>query len=274
MKHPRFIITTLSAQDAELLIAMLVNAGVEAFEETKEGCIAYLFDETDIVAFESDLSELQSKYSFQYKKENLPRQNWNAIWEANFKAIQVNSFCGIRADFHPRMENIDYEIIINPKMAFGTGHHATTFMMISEMEKQLFQNAKVLDFGCGTGILSILASMMGAKNIDAVDIEQDAVENTLENCSINKIDNVEVIHGDLAAITGSGYDVILANINRNVILKTLPALYQKLKNNSILLISGILDVDLPLVQAKAEKIGFCVLNILNKGEWIYFELKK
>ena len=231
-------------QRSELLLAWLEDFPFDAFQESEAGLFAYLAAGADPDEVEARLAQLPDGIGTPYQKELLPSQNWNALWESNFNPVQVGEFCGIRATFHPPFRNVRHELVIQPKMAFGTGHHETTFMMVGLMENLPFQDREVFDFGCGTGILAILAAKLGAASVDAVDIEAAAVENTLENARVNQTsDQIKVFHGDLDAVPFRTYDFILANINRNVILGTLPALYQRLRDGGMLLISGILDAD-------------------------------
>lgn len=249
---------TIDAALREVLLAFLADLPFDAFEEGEEDLIAFCSTTVDVDQLEENLSNLAATFPFKYEKKIIPYQNWNAIWEENFNPIIVDTFCAIRADFHPSFPQVKHEILIHPKMAFGTGHHATTLMMIQMMRELQMEKAKVLDFGCGTGILAILASKMGALLIDAVDIEQPAFENTIENCQINDVDNVQVYFGGLDTILDNGYDIILANINRNVILSSLDTLYKKLKRSGVLLISGILIDDEVLVLEKIKSTGFTV----------------
>lgn len=258
----------------EILMAFLGELSFESFEETEQGFNAYLAESNHDDALKNRLSELQGTYKFSWLTEKIVPQNWNAVWEAGFQPIQVADFCGIRADFHEPIPEVKHELIINPKMAFGTGHHETTFMMIQRMAELEFTDKKVFDYGCGTGVLAILASRLGAKQIDAVDIEEPAYENTIENASINQVDNIDIFHGTLSAIQQTNFDIILANINRNVILESLPALYDKLNASGIVLISGILIEDQQLVINKALDSGFKLENKLEKGEWTCFDFRK
>ena len=171
-------------------------------------------------------------------------------------------------------DNIDHELLINPKMAFGTGHHETTFLMMQRMADINFQGKKVLDYGCGTGILAILASKLGANPIDAVDIEEPSYHNTIENAQFNKVENINSIWGTLDHITASNYDIILANINRHVILNSLETLFEKLTINGHLLLSGILEEDGDLVLAAAKNAGFYMYQKHQRGNWLCLWVRK
>lgn len=252
----------------EILIAFLGEMPFDTLEETENGLNAYLPAALYEEAIDQKIQELTHQFRFKWQKKHIPAQNWNALWESNFQPIQIGHFCGIRASFHPPFSKVKHEIIINPKMAFGTGHHETTFMMIQMMQPLNFKNAKVLDFGCGTGILSILASFMEAIMIDAVDIEEASYENTIENVQVNNAHNIHAYQGTLDAIIDSRYDFILANINRNVILKSLSTLYDKLDMRGCLLISGILKTDENVVTQQAKSIGFTLDEVIRKGEWV------
>ncbi len=273
MNFYRFRIA-INPDQAELLLAFLNELPFDSFQETDHYLDAYLPASADAGTAEAELIKLQHQFSFSYEKEEIAARNWNAEWEANFQPVLVDHFCNIRADFHPPAPNVKYELVINPKMAFGTGHHETTYMMIKMMQGLPFAGAKVLDYGCGTGILAILASKMGASIIDAVDIELEAYQNTLENTQINNVDNIQAIHGTLDNVLDSGYDIILANINRNVILDSLPALHQKLKRNGILLISGILQADVPILLTFMQDYRFTLDGKLEKGDWACLKLLK
>lgn len=251
----------------EILLAFLSTLAFDAFEEKKGEILAFCPANVSISELEEQLGNLHQQVPFKYEKQLIPYQNWNAVWEENFTPIIVDNFCGIRADFHPSITNVKYEIRINPKMAFGTGHHATTLMMIKMMKDLPFEKSKVLDFGAGTGILAILAAKMGALLLDAVDIEKPAYENAIENCQLNDVDAIQVYLGGLEVILDSGYDIILANINRNVILESLRPLYKKLKRSGILLISGILQEDEELVMNTAKNVGFTVDEKMRLDKW-------
>ena len=260
--------------DQEILLAYLTDLPFDTFEEKPYGIDAYIPSNHDLKHVEAGLKKLGEQFSFSIEKETIPSQNWNEVWESNFETIQVGNFCGIRADFHPPFEQVEHEIIINPKMAFGTGHHSTTYMVIQSMQKIDFEGLKVLDYGCGTGVLAILASMKGAKWVDAVDIEEASYENTLENCHTNAIQSVHTYHGTLEAVKDTGYDLILANINRNVILESFSALRNKLKTNGKLIISGILTNDEGVIRKEATKQDFQMVEKMERNNWICIILER
>lgn len=273
MNYWEYRITTEPRQ-VEMLLAFFSELPFDTFEETEWGFSAYLPEKENSSSVEAQLLEIQQQFPFEYEKIFIAYRNWNAEWEANFQPVKVDNFCGIRADFHAPMADVKYEIIINPKMAFGTGHHDTTYMMIQAMRSLAFKGAKVLDYGTGTGILAILASKMGASIIDAVDIEREAYDNTLENSQINNVDNIQVYHGTLDNILDSGYDFILANINRNIILDSLAVLAEKIKRNGVLLISGILKEDALIMETFADDFRFTVDERYYRGDWACLKLLK
>lgn len=261
------------AAHREIIMALLSEwLSFDSFEEKEEGFDAYLSEGVRPDQIEAQLGELAQQWGFSYENDRLPSKNWNEEWESAFQPVSVGDFCMLRADFHPADSKVKYDLVINPKMAFGTGHHETTFMMIKMMKDLHISDKKVLDYGCGTGVLAILASKMGAHEIDAVDIEQPAYENTIENAQINNVFNIHAIHGDLNAVLDNGYDLILANINRNVILHSLEPLRKKMHRNAVLVISGILKQDEELIQKAIRENRFTLVSRLEKGEWLCMKL--
>ena len=271
--HYQFQIST-AAEISELALAYLQELPFESFEETEDGWNAYIAAATLPDTFEDSLKQIQQKCPFTYQKVAIPDQNWNAIWESNFTPIIIDDFCGIRADFHAPITSVTHEIVINPKMAFGTGHHETTHMMIQQMSGLSFLNKKVLDYGTGTGILAILAARLGAKTIIGVEIEEPAVVNTLENLASNNTPDIQIIHGTLENISDKAYDIILANINRNVILNSLPTLYDKLNQDGLLLVSGFIKADFDLLVQKADQEGFKMVSHQQRNNWICIAFSK
>lgn len=266
--------TTTSPTQAELLVAFLSDFPFYTFSEEAQQLHAYIKAEDWSETLKSELNKIELIQDTPYDIQFLPYTNWNAVWESNFQPIKVPGFCGVRASFHPPFEQVKHEILIDPEMAFGTGHHETTFMMMQLMEHIDFTQKRVFDYGCGTGILAILADKMGAKLIDAVDIEKPAYENTLVNAQKNDTNNIQAIHGTLTQVLGTDFQIILANINRNVILSSLHSLNLKLTKDGLLLLSGILKVDFEKVKLAAEKEGFTYKKHLSKGEWVAILMQK
>jgi ribosomal protein L11 methyltransferase len=255
-------------ETADMLVAYLADEPFDTFEESEDGVNAYLPAHAAQDQTEVQLAGLQQQFEFTWEKTFIPGQNWNKIWESNFPPVIVGSFCAVRADFHEPAQGVEHELLINPKMAFGTGHHETTWQCIAAMEHLPLQGAKVLDYGCGTGVLAILAAKLGAAEVEAVDIEEESRRNTEENCTANGVSNVTVRCGTLADVQGRDFDGILANINRNVILDSLPALYGMLRPGGWLLVSGILHQDEPIVSENAAAAGFEKRNRTEKGNWL------
>ncbi len=272
--NPHLVYDIEAAEDVrDVLIAFLGELEVDSMQETDKGLIIYPSPGAEQDRLEQAMVLLQRKYPFRFSRRSVSPENWNALWEANFQPIRIGNFCGVRANFHYPFLDVQHEIVITPRMTFGTGHHETTYMMLEAMEKLDFSGAKVLDYGCGTGILAILAARMGATMVDAVDIEEEAYQNTLYNLQINDIDSVQVIHGTLEAVLDRGYRIILANINRNVLLASLDTLYDKLARPGFLLLSGLLEADGEELMAAARKLGFRVGALRQKGEWVCIGLE-
>ncbi|CAL1519944.1 50S ribosomal protein L11 methyltransferase [Chitinophaga sp. MM2321] len=253
-------------EQTDLLIAQLSAAGFEGFEEQPDLLIAYIpeADFNEVV-----LKDVLAPYGVAYTQETIQQVNWNALWESNFEPVQVDDFCGIRAAFHPPFSPTPtYEIVITPKMAFGTGHHATTSSMIKLMQGLSFTGKSVFDFGTGTGILAILAEMMGAAKLDAIDYDEWAVNNTMENIAANNTHKIRVWQADsLDAVTAT-YDIVLANINCNVLLHFMADMHRLLQPGGILLLSGILPSDEEQILAAAIPVGFSLQKKIEKDNWL------
>jgi ribosomal protein L11 methyltransferase len=240
---------TAPEADQEILISQLEELNAIGFEQTERLLIAY-FPENNFEAYE--IQELLKKYNFE--STTIEEQNWNAVWESNFQPVLVDDFCGIRADFHEPLPDVQFEIVITPKMSFGTGHHATTYMMIRQMRDLDFNGKTVFDFGTGTGVLAILAEKMGAGSIRAIDVDEWSIENAVENVGHNGCKRVEVALS--TALPEIMFDVVLANINRNVLLDYMKQLSSITKPGGILLLSGIMPSDVADIQQSARNEGF------------------
>jgi len=259
----------------ELLMYELGNIGFESFIETADGLSAYIqaksFNETFLneITFYNDLTLGTVEFTSQYIKD----QNWNEEWEKNFQPVLIGTKCYIRAPFH-KPKTVDYEIIIEPKMSFGTGHHETTSLMIEQMLSMDFDGKKVLDMGCGTGVLAIMASKLKALSVIAIDIDEWAYTNTIENCQLNNVSNVSAQIGDIDLISGKHFDIVLANINRNILLKQISHFAGTQATDGLLLLSGIYLEDLPMIQKCAEKFHYEYLSIIKKNNWIVVLFRK
>jgi len=255
-------------ETADILVAFLSDSPFDTFEETADGLNAYAPASASSQEIDALLLDLQGQFDFTWEHELILGQNWNELWESNFQPVIVGDFCAVRADFHETIPGVKWELVINPKMAFGTGHHETTWQCIAAIEHLPLAGAKVLDYGCGTGILAILASKQGASVVEAVDVESESYRNTVENSLANGVSNVTTRLGTLSNIEGSNFDGILANINRHVILESLPTLSNLLKPNGWLLISGILLTDEEIVTEAATAAGFTKKEMKSRGNWL------
>jgi len=253
---------------SEILIAELGNVGFESFVETENGVTAYI-QKTDWNAeILADVFVLNSdEFSIEYNLNEVPQTNWNAEWEKNFEPIQVDDLVSIRAPFHEN-PNLKYDIVIEPKMSFGTGHHETTHMMVQHLLQLDLENKKVLDMGCGTGILAIFAEMKGAKPLDAIDIDNWCYENSVENVTRNNCENISVYEGDATLLVDKKYDVIIANINRNILLMDMKVYTNCLQEGGILLLSGFYKQDIPVIDAEVIKYGLKLEKFIQRNNWV------
>ena len=252
----------------EPVMALLAGIGFSAFEETDTSLRAYVdsseFDETNLH---------QTLAVFAHAKPQIdirehPSQNWNASWESNYPPVEVERICQIVSTFHTPQEGFTYTILINPQMSFGTGHHQTTRLMVRQMDKLNFVGKSVLDMGCGTGILAILALKMGANRALGIDIDQWSEENARENCLLNDVsDQIDIQQGDVTNIPDLHYDMILANINRNVLLADMAEYAQHLRPGGNLILSGFYEPDLPKIEAEASAAGLRTVAVMIEDQW-------
>ncbi|NCT18813.1 MAG: 50S ribosomal protein L11 methyltransferase [Flavobacteriaceae bacterium CG_4_8_14_3_um_filter_34_10] len=252
----------------DILIAELGDVGFESFIETEEGFLGYIQkkDWKDTLLEEIELLN-NKKITVSFSKKEIEQVNWNEEWEKNFEPILVDDICSVRAPFHEKPD-VEYDIIIEPKMSFGTGHHETTHMMIQHILKNNWESKKVLDMGCGTAVLAILAEMKGAKAIDAIDIDNWCYENSLENVERNHCKHITVYEGDAALLKGKKYDTIIANINRNILLQDMASYADSLHANGELYLSGFYVEDLPLITAECNKHGLTYVENLERNRWV------
>jgi len=252
----------------EILIAELGYAGFESFVETEDGVTAYIQKDEWNASILDDVQILNSdEFKIDFTFSDIEQTNWNEEWEKNFNPIVVDNICSVRAPFHEK-PNTQYDIIIEPKMSFGTGHHETTHMMIQHILKNDFTNKSVLDMGCGTGVLAILAEIKGAKPIDAVDYDNWCYLNSLENVERNKCKNITVIEGDASVLKDKKYDIIIANINRNILLNDMETYVSCLNKNGLLFLSGFYNDDIPVIQEVCEKYLLKFDEKLERNHWV------
>lgn len=251
----------------EILVAELSGLNFESFVDTIDGLQAYIqeqdFDEQEVKA----LYILNSAdFSIEMEVKTIEQQNWNAEWEKNFEPIEVDGRCLVRAPFHDEKE-VDFDIVIEPKMSFGTGHHETTYQMIAHLLEIDVSGKRVLDMGCGTGILAILACMKGASSITGIDIDQWAYENTLENIRKNKCSHIIVKKGGAELLKKCAYDVILANINRNILMNDMEVYVKTMKTGSQIAFSGFYTSDIHHIDQKARSLSLRLLRQSEKNNW-------
>ena len=265
-----FKITPVSENTNESLTAFLAEFGYDSFMDTDTGLKAYVkadqYNETDLVELLSN--DAFQKIKIKFTSSKIPDQNWNAVWEAGFKSVIINDKCIIRAPFHEKQNKYKYDIIIEPKMSFGTGHHETTSLMIEEILKLNLNGKEVLDMGSGTGVLAILASKKGAKKILAVDTDDWAFLNSVENIKRNNIENIDVVKGDVSVIKDNTFNLIIANINRNVLLNDIKHYANSLKSGGILLLSGIYLNDMKSIMIECMNNGFKFDTVKEKNDWV------
>lgn len=260
----------------EIVIAELAELGFESFVETETGVLAYIQHGQYTQEVINKLSNLDfgDTISFNFESHFIKDQNWNTEWEKNFEPLLIADICYIRAPFHPLRPEVKYQIEIEPKMSFGTGHHSTTALVIKEMTKVDFKGGTVLDMGSGTGILAILASMMGAAKVKAIDIEEWAYKNAIENVDRNNTGNVSVFEGGVEQIGNDTFDVILANINRNVLLEQMVVYEKALNKKGILILSGFLTEDKEIIKECAAANGLAYVSSDTDKNWVAAKFEK
>ncbi len=252
----------------DILIAELGELGFESFVETETGLLAYIQEDDwkeDILKEASTLQRPEAKIEWSLKK--IQQQNWNAEWEKNFQPIHVGNSCMVRAPFHEATD-VEFDIVIEPKMSFGTGHHETTHMMLKHILDTDLVGKSVLDMGCGTGVLAILAKMKGAESVDAIDVDEWCFLNTQENVERNNCTDIHVFQGDKGLLSDKKYDIILANINRNILLEDIPTYAECLNGKGMLFLSGFYLDDLDAISSKCGAYGLEFEKKLEKNNWV------
>jgi ribosomal protein L11 methyltransferase len=260
----------------EILIAELAEVGYDSFLETDEGFDAYIQEDLfDRNAYQQVIDQYQDAASLQVTEAIMPKVNWNEEWEKNYDPIEVGDQVYVRASFHQPRAEFKYEILINPKMSFGTGHHATTFLMLSHQLTIDHSGKRVLDIGAGTGILAIMAHQLGAGHIEAFDIDEWCVENGNENFDLNGMSGVRMGKGTVREVKPQGeFDIVLANINKNVLLDEMDVYATLVKTNGYLLLSGFYEHDVLDVAEKAFQYGFVEKELKTKDDWAALILEK
>jgi ribosomal protein L11 methyltransferase len=253
---------------SEILIAELGEKAFESFTETETGIDAFVQKELWDATILDGIFILQSEeFNINYTFEEIEQINWNEEWEKNFEPIEVDGKCHVRAPFHPKTE-AEFDIVIEPKMSFGTGHHETTHMMIQHLLEMDVNGLKTLDMGCGTAILAILAEMKGAQPIDAIDIDNWCYLNSIENAERNNCKHINVYEGDAALLQGKKYDLIIANINRNILLNDMQSYVDCLNAGGTILFSGFYEEDIPFIDNSCTEKGLTYIKKFQRNNWV------
>jgi ribosomal protein L11 methyltransferase len=268
-KYIKIEIEIESEEEAQILVALLTEINFYAFEDEQDLLVAYIREED----FDENLIVMTLPEKRPFKKYVIDEKNWNYQWEQTITPVIVNDFVALHPSFTPANNNVKIDIIITPKMSFGTGHHATTYLMIQQMQQIDFMKKHVMDFGTGTGVLAILAHQLGAGSVVAIDNDEWSIENAKENFARNNADDIDLRLANHPAADKT-CDIILANITRNVIQENFALLYQYLNNHGILLLSGLLSEDENLIASLASTFNFATGKKLQKGNWISIRLIK
>lgn len=260
---------------SEILISQLADIGFESFEENENGAKAYIPENLhDSDSVHSVVDSLSGIGSIEYTNEHIPDQNWNAVWESEYPVVTIGKQCIVRAPFHKVTPGeYDLDILINPQMSFGTGHHETTYLVLSMLIQMDVQNKTLLDMGSGTGVLAIGAKKLGASRVDAIDSEEWAYKNTVENVELNDVD-IHVQKAEVIPQESPVYDVILANINKNVLIMLMPEFEKYIKTGGTLVLSGFFKTDLDVIRKEAANHNFQLEHQETKNTWLALKFNK
>ncbi|MGI6718166.1 MAG: 50S ribosomal protein L11 methyltransferase [Bacteroidales bacterium] len=274
MKYLELTCNFSNEEYSDILVAFLADLDYDSFYNPEPLVLkAYikeeLFNESYVIELQQNLSgNVDFRYSYKICKE----ENWNSVWEKNYDPVLVDNRCYVRASFHEKMPNVEFDIEIQPKMSFGTAHHETTYQILSEVLKMDVSNKSFLDMGCGTGVIAILAALKGANDIWAIENDLWAYENTLENVKRNKVDFIKVFHGDASLLKDKKFDIIIANINRNILLNDMEKYVHVLQKHGILILSGFYEQDIDKISCKANELGLSFNSSRTKNKWAVVNL--
>jgi len=265
-----FFIDPFEEYISDVLISELGEIGFDSFVSTETGLVAYALETAfDEAKLKDLLSDFPFEASIDYKVTQIESKNWNEEWEKHyFEPIVIGNECVIHSSFHKNVPKAKYDIVIDPKMAFGTGHHETTSLVIGRLLQMDLQDKSLLDMGCGTAVLAILAAMRGAKDIVAIDIDTWCTENSIENIEMNNIHGIDVQLGGAELLAGLHFDIILANINRNILLADMEQYAACLSSGGELYMSGFYVQDIPLIEAEANRNGLILIDYHEKNNWV------
>lgn len=260
----------------DLLASFLGEIGFESFEEDPEGMIAYIrkeeFNEDDLKLL---LDNFPYTTEIQYELMKIDQVNWNEEWEKHyFKPIIIGEQCVIHSSFHTEIPSVEYDIVIDPKMSFGTGHHETTSLMLEEILKTDLTGKSVIDMGCGTAVLAILAAKKGAGPVIAIDIDPWCTENSLENIQTNGVEWISVKLGGAEQLAGMNTNVLFANINRNILVQDMDKYSACLDKGGVLYMSGFYNSDIPVIEEAVERYGLKITSTGSKNNWAVVKTEK
>ncbi|GIM57810.1 50S ribosomal protein L11 methyltransferase [Capnocytophaga canimorsus] len=268
-----FVITPLG-EACEILVAELAEFGFESFVDSENGILAYVQEKDWYPEILDDIYILKNpEFKISYTQKLIKQVNWNEQWEKNFNPITVNEQITVRAPFHEKT-NTPFDIVIEPKMSFGTGHHETTHMMLEFLLNTQLLGKKVLDMGCGTGVLAIMAAKKGATDVTAIDIDTWCYENVQENIQRNETEFIKVLLGDATLLNDQNFDVIIANINRNILLEDIPIYVESLSEGGTLFLSGFYQEDIPAIAEKCSQKGLTFVQKLERNRWVALQFNK